>query len=138
MDIKVYDPKKTEQQIDEIIDVVKELDREDDVILSSYDMTGNALLNEEGRKLNLAWDTFASEDYLRLKESNHRFFMLPYQSYEPFIANYITGLEKTPVTYTVNNVQDVQKMYDMGIRYIMTDNVPMVIEWLRNHQNKAE
>lgn len=138
VDIKVYDPSKTKQQIEEIVNVVKELDREDDVILSSYDTTGNALLNEEGRKLTLAWDTFASEDYLRLKDSNHKFFMLPYTSYEKFIVDHIRGLKKEVVTYTVNNVQDVQKMYDMGIRYIMTDNVPMVIEWLRNEQKQSK
>lgn len=138
VDIKIYDANKVEQQIDEIIDTVKELDREDDVILSSYDTTGNMLLNAQGKKFTIAWDTFAAEDYLRLKNTNHRFFMLPYQSYEKSIIDYIHGLKKEVVTYTVNSVQDLQDVYDMGIRYVMTDNVPMVIEWLRNEHNKAK
>jgi len=126
-----------EHQVKDVIDTIKALKREKDVVVSSYDPAVTALLQREGKKLLLGWDTFASEDYTRLKDTNFSFFMLPYQSYEPFIVNHIHGLKKKTVTYTVNNVQDLQKIYNMGIRYIMTDNVPMVIERLRSTSGKG-
>lgn len=58
--------------------------------------------------------------------------MLPYASYKPFIVDGVKKAKKKPIAYTVNNVQDVQKLYDMGIRSFMTDNVPMIIQWLRD------
>ena len=68
----------------------------------------------------------------------HKYFMIPYASFQPFIVNFLRDAKKEAVAYTINNVQDVQKIYNMGIRVIMTDNVPMVIERLRSKETTAK
>lgn len=132
LDIKVYDDTKIEGQMEEILDTVKKLKVQNKAILSSYSSTGNAYLALHSKGYTLAWDTFDSSEYTRLADSPHAYFMIPYTSYQPFIVSAIHKLKKEVVAYTVNDVQDLQKLYDMGIRWFMTDNVPMIIQWLRD------
>lgn len=48
-------------------------------------------------------------------------------------------MKKEVVTYTINTSADMQKAYDMGIRVVLTDNIPMIIEWMRAYaQQKAK
>jgi len=42
-------------------------------------------------------------------------------------------LNKKVVVYTVNTEEDFDRIYNMGIRTIMTDNVPLIKETLKKY-----
>jgi len=42
-------------------------------------------------------------------------------------------LNKKVVVYTVNTEEDFDRIYNMGIRTIMTDNVPLIKEVLKKY-----
>lgn len=73
-----------------------------------------------------------------MKDVPYDFFMLPFSSYKTFIVDALKKAKKESIAYTVNSVQDVQNLYDMGIRSFMTDNIPMIIQWLRDTHTNAD
>ncbi len=136
-DIKVYDSSKAQQQMDEIMHTVKELRVQKKVILSSYDPVATMIIEKAGRNYIAARDTFDPQDANKLQGTSFRYFMLPYETFTPTVVAKIKASGKSIVSYTVNKVQDMDKLYDMGIRIIMTDNVPLVLEWLRDKREQS-
>lgn len=138
VDVKVYDQWPVVWQMKDVVETVKKLRMEDKVIISSYDTTGNMVLSDVGKKVTLAWDTFNPSEYLQMKDTHYQYFMVPYMSFQPTMVSYLKSQKVEPVAYTVNNIQDVKKLYTMGIRMFMTDNVPMIVEWLRSEHIAPE
>lgn len=136
VDVKIYNPSHVKPQLQEIVQTIKKLDLEDKAIISTYDTTGNALLGTIADDYQIGWDTFNPQDAKLLADTDYRYFMLPYSSYSPELVQYVKDLKIEPVTYTVNSVQELQKFYEMGLRTIMTDNVPMVIERMRAYAHE--
>lgn len=132
----MYDASKTQQQFQDIFQAVKELGLQDLVVLSSYDTTGNILLRQQAKHFTIALDTFTPNDYLQLKDQPYKYFMLPLASWTGNITADVRSWKKNVVTYTVNTAADMQKAYDLGIRIILTDNIPMIIEWMKAYDAK--
>lgn len=133
-DIKVYDPAQTNQQFQDIFQAVKELGVQDKVILSTYDPAGNILLREEGKHFTIALDTYTPQDYMLMKDNPYKYFMLPFTSMRGPIVAAVRRMKKDVVTYTVDTPEDMDKVYAMGIRIILTDNIPMVINRMKERK----
>lgn len=135
IDIKVYNTKYTQEQIQDVIETVKKLGMEDRAILSSYDKEANTLLWADTGII--AWrDTFDSNDVFSLHEANHKYFMLPYSSITWNLSQEVEDIGKIFVSYTVNTTGDLEQLYNQWIRIIMTDNVPLMKTWAENNLGK--
>lgn len=135
-DIKVYDTSKAWQQMEEIMETVKKLKMQKKVILSSYDQTATEIIEKAGRNYIAARDTFDPQDAKQLQDTSYKYFMLPYEEFTTELIQAIKDTGKSPVAYTVNKIQEMDKLYDMGIRIFITDDVPLVIDRLKG--KKAE
>ena len=136
VDVKIYDPNQRKTQLQEIIQTIKKLDLEKKAIVSTYDVSGNKLLGTIADDYTIARDTFDPQDAKQLPDTDYAYFMLPYSSYTPELVQYVRSLEIEPVAYTLNSIQELQKLYEMGLRVIMTDNIPMVIDRMRSYKQK--
>lgn len=136
VDVKIYDPEQRKTQLQEVIQTIRKLDLEKKAVVSTYDISGNKLLGTIADDYTIGWDTFDPQDAKQLADSDYAYFMLPYSSYTPELVQYLHSIEKEPVVYTLNSVQDVQKLYEMGLRTIMTDNIPMVIDRMRSYKQE--
>lgn len=132
IDIKVYDTKDAEQQVNDAIAIVQQLGMQDRVILSSYDKTANYALWSY-KNIIAAWDTFDIGDLSAITYINHQYFMTPYTNITGTIAQEVEDLGKRLVVYTVNTTGDIQRLYNLWVRMIMTDNVPLLKTWTENY-----
>jgi len=135
IDIKVYDAKDAEQQVNEAIATVQKLWMQDRAILSSYDRKANYILWSHNNII-AAWDTFDSNDVALLHKVNHKYFMLPYTSITGSLVQEVEDIGKKFVTYTVNTTGELQELYDQWVRMVMTDNVPLLKDWAEENLGK--
>ena len=135
IDIKVYNTQDAAQQVNDAIAIVQQLGMQDRVILSSYDKTANYALWSY-KNIIAAWDTFDIGDLSAITYVNHQYFMTPYTNITGTIAQEVEDLGKRLVVYTVNTTGDIQRLYNLWVRMVMTDNVPLMRERTQNYLEK--
>ncbi len=128
IDIKVYDNKDAEQQVNDAIAVVQKLWMQDRVILSSYNRTVNYILWSH-TNIIAARDTFDINDLSAISHVNHQYFMTPYINITGSLIQEVEDIGKKFVTYTVNTTGDLEQLYHQWVRMVMTDNVPLLKNW---------
>lgn len=130
LELKVYNSKDAEEQTRDAITSVKALHMEDRVIFISYDETARKILgNTTG--IIAGWDTFNTWDIELLSQGDYHYYLLPHDILPEHIVRDTETLGKRFVTYTVNTTGTLAKLYNQWIRIIITDNVPLMKEWLK-------
>lgn len=127
IEIKVYDSKDAEQQTIDAIQTVQKLGMQDRVIFTSYDKTATYIL--WSYKNITAWrDTFNIQELTKLPNMNHQYYLMPETLIKKTTPKEVEDMGKKLVVYTVNTIEDAQKLYNEWVRMIMTDNVPL-LKW---------
>jgi glycerophosphoryl diester phosphodiesterase len=67
----------------------------------------------------------------------HQYFLMPFALVNEETVKTIEMLNKKIVVYTVNTEKDFDRLYDMGVRIIMTDNVPLIKQALKKYSVPA-
>ena len=129
LEIKVYDETLWEQQAIDAINTVKELNMQDRVIFISYSDAARKVLNEDP-DIIYGRDTFNINDLDFIWKNNSKYFLAPFELMTQEIVNKAKELWKQEATYTVNNTWDYQKMKDLWINIILTDEIQL----LKNHE----
>lgn len=127
LEIKVYNPKSARAQTEDAIATVKSLRMEDRVIFISYDETAKSILGST-TWIIAWWDTFATGDFASLSGTNFSYVLMPHDILWSDIAADTQSMGKNFVTYTVNTTGEFEKLYKQGIRFVMTDDVPLIKE----------
>lgn len=128
VDIKVYDTSDAEQQVLDAVATVQKLGMQDKVIFTSYDKTATYIL-WSSKDIIAWWDTYNLGELDILPNMNHQYYMMPQNLITATTPQEVWDIGKKLVIYTVNTTGDIQKLYDQGVRIIMTDNVPLMKEW---------
>ena len=127
LEIKVYDENLWEQQTIDAINTVKKLNMQDKVIFISYSDTAKKILNQDP-DIIFWWDTFDVNDVDFIWENNSKYFLAPYDLLTPQAVEKAKLAWKKVVTYTVNDTWNFQKMKDMWIDMIWTDEIELLLE----------
>ncbi len=128
VEIKVYDKNDAEKQTLDAINTVKNLKMESKVIFISYDEKAKYILWSQ--KNIIAWrDTFDINDINKIQNTTHKYFLIPYDKITTEIIKKSKEIWKQIVTYTVNDTWNLQKLLNMGINIIMTDNISLLKEY---------
>ena len=128
VEIKVYDKNDAEKQTLDAINTVKNLKMESKVIFISYDEKAKYILWSQ--KDIIAWrDTFDINDINKIQNTTHKYFLIPYDKITTEIIKKSKEIWKQIVTYTVNDTWNLQKLLNMGINIIMTDNISLLKEY---------
>ncbi len=127
LEIKVVNEKDWEQQTLDAIETVKNMNMQDKVIFISYSDTARKVLSEQD-DIIFGRDTYDVQDIYSL-ENNSKYFLAPYVSMTPEVVQQAKNVWKQVVTYTVNDTWIFQKMKDMWIDIIMTDEIDLLKEF---------
>lgn len=112
--------------------LVEENGMQGQVVFSSYDSVLSQNLAGEQHFIP-ALDTFSLDDIDLLRRGTYRYFMAPYMTYTNQALKKLSSMENLngeliiPVTYTVNDEASFEKVKNMGIRYIMTDELELLL-----------
>lgn len=125
VEIKVYDPMNAEQQTKEIIKIVQDLGMQDRVIFTSYDKTATYIIWSYNNIT--AWrDTYNITDLDVIPNMNHQYYLMPQELIKGSVPQEVKNMGKKLVSYTVNTTGEAQRLYDLWVRMIMTDNIPLI------------
>lgn len=124
LEIKAHDPSKAEQQTLDAIDTIIKLDMEDKVIFSSYDRTVNYIIWGHN-KIRAGWDSYAEESEL-IHQFPHEFYLVPNNIFSKNTIEIAQAMNKKLIVYTLNTQSDIKNALNLWVKYIMTDNIPLV------------
>lgn len=127
LEIKVYDESLWAQQTIDAINTVKKLNMQDRVIFISYSDAAKRVLSQDP-DIIFWWDTFDVNDVDFIWENNSEYFLAPYDLLTPETVEKAKSVWKKVVTYTVNDTWNFQKMKDMWIDMIWTDEIELLLE----------
>jgi len=124
LEIKVTDPELAEAQtIDAIQNVIQEW-LTDKVVFTSYNLLSTYILSSYDNILS-AWDTDKSEDIEKIKDSRHSYFMTNFENISLDLMQKVNLYKKSFLAYTINDPETMEKLYQMGVREFLTDNLDM-------------
>ena len=128
VEIKVQNEKLWIEQTLDAINTVRKLNMQNRVIFISYSDTARRVL-----KLNpdiiFWWDTYEISDVDIIWENNSKYFLAPYDLLTEESIKKAQDLWKQVVTYTINDTWNFQKMKDLWVKIILTDNIPLLKEY---------
>ena len=130
LDIKIYDTTKTEKEALTIVNLIKELDVQDKVIVSSYDRNANYIIWWY-EWVTAARDSFSTGDSLILNNFPHKYFMTERLGISSWLVQNVRDHNKEMVGYVINTTWELQNMIDMWVKIIMTDNIPLLKSYLK-------
>ena len=125
LEIKVYDDALWKEQTEKAIETVKKLNMQDRVIFISYSDAAKKVLNEDPEII--FWrDTFDVNDLDVIWDTNCKYFLAPYDSLTSETINKAKNLWKEVVTYTINDTWTYEKMVDLWVKIILTDEIELL------------
>lgn len=136
LEIKVYNPETSEQQTLDAINTVMKLKMEEKVIFSSYDRTANYIIGSH-KNIRAGRDTFYEESEL-IHQFPHEFYFVPKEMLNKNTLEIAQAMKKKLVIYTLNTQKDIKEALARNIKYIMTDNIPLVNTIIKLQQNKID
>lgn len=125
IEIKVYHPDKAEQQTLDTIAIINDLWMQDKVIFTSYDKLANYMIGSY-TGIKSAWDTQSLDRVAMAWEFPHPYFLIDKAVINEEVITIMKKLNKKLVAYTINTEDEFNRLYDMGVRIMMTDNVPLL------------
>ena len=132
IEIKVQNEKLWIEQTLDAINTVRKLNMQNRVIFISYSDTARRVLNLSP-DIIFWWDTYEISDVDIIWENNSKYFLAPYDLLTEETIKRAQDLWKKVVTYTINNTWDFQKMKDLWVNIILTDNIPLLKEYENNN-----
>ncbi|MFZ2151287.1 MAG: sulfatase-like hydrolase/transferase [Candidatus Absconditicoccaceae bacterium] len=122
VEIKVYDPLKAEQQTLDAIKTVEKVGLQDKVIFISYDKTANYIIGSL-KNIKAGWDGYHTGGIDIIPNFSHKYYLLEKGFVTQEVIQQSKDMNKELVVYTVNDIQELKKLYNIGIRMFMTDNI---------------
>ena len=117
-----------QQQTLDAIATVRKLGMEKNVIFTSYDKTATYLFGS-AKGIHAARDTYDSGDIDSVASFTHEYYMLDQSLVSPDTVSKVTDMKKSLVVYVVNTRDELEKLYNQGVNFIMTDNVVTMKEY---------
>ena len=125
LEIKVYDTTKAEEETLDAIDTVIKLGMEDKVIFISYDRTANYIIGSH-KKIRAGRDSYTNQETNLILDFPHEFYLLDQSLLEPSTVEIAEHMGKKFIVYTVNTKEEYEKVRKLGVKRIMTDNIPLL------------
>ena len=132
IEIKVHEPAKAEVQALDAINIVNRHSLQDKVIFTSYDKTANYIIGSY-KWISAWWDAMSTGSVNIVGNFPHQYFLMPQSIVSEELIKMSEMLKKQVVVYTVNTEKDFDRVYAMGVRTVMTDNVPLIKEALKKY-----
>jgi len=129
VEIKVYntDPDAVERQTLSVIQTVQKAGMADKVIFTSYDKTATYLLWSYA-DIHAAWDTYNINELDILPHFDHEYYLMSENLIKDTTPQEVAEMGKKLVVYVVDTFPDLQRLYGLGVRMIMTDDVIMATD----------
>jgi glycerophosphoryl diester phosphodiesterase len=125
LEIKVYDQSKSEKQTFDAINTVLKLWMEKDVIFTSYDRMANYIIWSH-KNIRAWWDSYYLWEVWLISKFPHEFFLISKDLINSKTVDVADKLNKKFVVYTIDTIEQFQKVYNLWARIIMTNNVPAI------------
>lgn len=130
LDIKEVDSGRCPEQdlvqnTQRIIDVVKKNKLDAKTILSSYDPEVSIFLGGKA-DITSALDSFSLKALDKLPDSFFSYFMTPSDNFSTTLVEKLQKSGIDGVAYTVNDVKTLLKLKDMGVRFVITDELSLL------------
>gem|GEM_PF-5093360 len=125
LEIKVYDPTKSEKQTLAAINTVIKLHMEDKVIFTSYDRIANYIIGSH-KKIRAGRDSYSTGEVDLIYDFPHEFYLLDKSFMGPNTLKTAENMKKKLVIYTVNTKEEYEDVRKFGAKFIMTDNIPLL------------
>jgi glycerophosphoryl diester phosphodiesterase len=122
VEIKVYDSSKAEQQTLAAIKTVEKLWMQDKIIFISYDKTANYIIGSL-KNIKAWWDWYHTWLIDIIPTFSHKYYLLEKWFITKEVIQQSKDMNKELVVYTVNDIQELKKLYNLWIRMFMTDNI---------------
>lgn len=100
------------------------------MIFSSYDEKLADVLGKRG-DVSSALDTFSLTALDQLSGSYFSYFMTPAENFSKKLVENLNHQSAEGVAYVVNSVEYAKKLKEMGVRFLMTDEVAKLKEGLK-------
>jgi glycerophosphoryl diester phosphodiesterase len=110
------------------ITTVRKLGMEDNVIFISYDKTATYLFGA-AKNIHAGRDTYSTGAITTLPSFTHEYYLLDKSIISSDTPQQVAEMGKKLVVYVVNARDDLEKLYNQGITFIMTDNVVTMKEY---------
>lgn len=117
-----------QQQTLDAIATVKKLWMEKNVIFTSYDKTSTYLFGA-AKNIHAGRDTYTTGDISSLWSFTHEYYLLDKWLVDANIVTQVANIKKKLVVYVVNTRDELEKLYNQGVNFIMTDNVVKMKEY---------
>lgn len=125
IDIKIYNPQEI-SYVSMMLDSVKKLWLDKKVIFSSTDMNVNIELIKT--QWIGAWWEIGDVSYLpEILETKQEYVMLPYDIVTEQVVKQVKRVGKKPVVFTLQDNATMEKLYNWGVRYFISDNVETLV-----------
>ena len=111
-----------QQQTLDAIETVRKLGMEKNVIFTSYDKTSTYLFGA-AKNIHAGRDTYTTGDISSLGSFTHEYYLLDKWLVDANIVTQVADIKKKLVVYVVNTRDELEKLYNQGVNFIMTDNV---------------
>ncbi len=125
LEIKVYNTEKAEKQTLDAINTVIKLGMEDNVVFISYDRMSNYILGSY-KKIRAGRDGYYINEKDQIYNFPHEFYLLDQSYIQPNSVEIAKNMNKKFVVYTINTKKEYDKMRKLGVKFIMTDNIPLL------------
>lgn len=132
VDVKVYDPEQALKQWADIIDIIKQFDRHQNIYPIAYDQNLAQYLVDHANETTVGWDSF-SFDLPRLQDSPISLYLI---GTDLVTSENMPLIEKNTIPlvwYTVRSYEDMQTMLDAGIKTILVDSIANAIGYLEQY-----
>lgn len=132
VEIKVHQSQRAEEQALDAINIVTRHGLQDSVVFISYDKTANYIIWSY-KGINAWRDTMSTGSVNVVGKFPHQYFLMPQSIVSEELVKTVEMLNKKVVVYTVNTEADFDRLYEMGVRTVMTDNVPLIKDALKKY-----
>jgi glycerophosphoryl diester phosphodiesterase len=101
---------------------VEKIWMQDKVIFTSYDKTSNYIIGS--LKKIKAWRDWYHTWWIDIiPDFAHKYYLLEKWYITQAVVQQAKDMNKDLVVYTVNDIQELQKLYNLWVRMFMTDNI---------------
>ncbi len=130
VDFKVADhplcKENKQENLENAIQLVQKNKMDAKVVFSSYDKDLMRFLAKKG-DIGSALDTYSLKDLDQLSGSYFSYFMTPAENFSTTLVENLNKQSVEAVAYVVNNSQAFKKLTEMGVRFVMTDEVEKLL-----------
>lgn len=126
VEIKVFDDRAVAQTDDAVAQVLRS-GHAAKIVISSYDEAANARVAERQKDGVVAgWDAKTEEALSKAQKAGSKWALMPVAALGAHSGDIAKGAGKQLCVYVVSAGADFNRAYDVGVRVMMTDSVPLL------------